>query len=396
MNPFEVRMIYDPSVPLPQPAPRNVAQLIPEKDRRARILVVDDDASNLNVLTRILQRAGFTNVVGIRESRAIKETVLSVNPDLVMLDMHMPGANGIDLIAEIGACAGPSNYLPVLVVTGDASESTRDAALTAGARDFITKPYQTTEVVLRVRNLIETRLLHVQLQRQNDTLARSFAARTQELDAARLELLDRLARASDFRDESTHAHTERVGELSACIARRLGMGESEADQLQIAARLHDIGKIGVSDSVLMKAGPLTEAEFDDQVRHTLIGGKILSGSQFPTLRMAEQVALTHHEAWDGTGYPNQLRGEEIPLAGRIVAVADVFDALTHERPYKQPWEVDAAVEEIVRQRGQKFDPAVVDAFLDVVLFYVADKQREAHSSARAVAKSQHDAVLIHI
>lgn len=390
-------MIYDPNVGTPQHSLRKIADLITTDERSAGILVVDDDDSNLQVLMRILRRAGFTNVTGVTDSRAIVATVQATNPDLVLLDLHMPGADGIELIGGIAQCAGAGNYLPVLVVTGDASVSTRDAALAAGARDFVTKPYQTTEVLLRVRNLIETRLLHVQLQRQNEHLTRRFTARTQELDAAKLELLDRLARASDFRDESTHGHTVRVGELSACIAQRLGLAEKEIAQLRVAARLHDIGKIGLSDSVLMKPGPLTAAEFEDQIRHTIIGGKILSGSQFPTLRMAEEVALTHHEAWNGTGYPHRLSGAAIPLAGRIVAVADVFDALTHERPYKQPWPVHAAVAEIVSQRGRKFDPAVVDAFVEVVHAYVASEPAFAPvSSPRARPPLQLEAFAGHV
>jgi putative two-component system response regulator len=263
------------------------------------------------------------------------------------------------------------------VLTGDSSGEVRDAALAAGARDFLTKPYDAGEVILRVRNLIETRLLHVELQRQNAALSERFESRTEELEAAKLEILERLARAADFRDESSYGHTTRVGELAARIAAQMGLTEAEVDQIRIAARLHDIGKIGVSDSILMKPGRLAPAEFLAQEKHTLIGANILSGSRFPVLRLAEDIALTHHECWDGTGYPRGLQQEEIPLCGRIVAVADVFDALTHTRVYKSAWRLNDAVEEIKHQRGKKFDPAVVDAFLAIAAGYVDTDELEA-------------------
>jgi putative nucleotidyltransferase with HDIG domain len=180
-----------------------------------------------------------------------------------------------------------------------------------------------------------------------------------------------LARAADFRDEVSYGHTTRVGELAARIAARLGYTAVEVDQIRIAARLHDIGKIGLSDSILLKPGPLAPAEFLAQEKHTLIGANILSGSRFPILRLAEEIALTHHESWDGSGYPRGLRGENIPIGGRIVAVADVFDALTHARPYKTAWRLDDAVDEIKHQSGTKFDPSVVKAFLHVVAQYVS-------------------------
>lgn len=365
---------------------RRYTQLITDNERNARVLVVDDDHSNLAVLMKILGRAGFTTVEGVADANRIMHTVTKFNPDVVLLDLHMPGVNGLDVIADIAAIAGRRNYLPVLVLTGDSSVATRDAALAAGAKDFLTKPYEPTEVVLRVRNLIETRLLNVELQRQNDLLSQRYAASTQALEAAKVEILERLARAADFRDESTYAHTTRVGELSARIARKLGLPDAEVEQLRVAARLHDIGKIGLSDSILQKRGPLLPAEFTAQERHTTIGATILSGSQFPTLRLAETVALTHHEAWDGSGYPQGLAGEQIPLAGRIVAVADVFDALTHARPYKEAWSVEAALTELRQQSGRRFDPRVVSEFIKLLLEskLLSDGDNPADTNSAAV------------
>jgi putative two-component system response regulator len=332
---------------------------------------VDDDLASLNVLMRTLQRAGFLNLHGVCEARGILRGIIDFQPDVVLLDLHMPGVDGIEVIYDITALQGRRNYLPVLVLTGDSSEEVRDAALAAGARDFLTKPYDSGEVLLRVRNLIDTRLLHVELQRQNAALSERFESRTEELEAAKLEILERLARAADFRDDSSYGHTTRVGELASRIAARMGHSEVEVEQIRIAARLHDIGKIGLSDSILMKPGPLAPAEFLAQEKHTLIGANILSGSRFPVLRLAEEIALTHHESWDGNGYPRGLCGEEIPICGRIVSVADVFDALTHVRAYKRAWRIEDALAEITHQSGTKFDPAVVAAFLEVASEYVS-------------------------
>lgn len=353
-----------------------LSDLITDAQRSARILVVDDNLPSLNLLICTLQRAGFFNLHGVCEGKAIMRSVIEFQPDVVLLDLHMPGIDGLEVISDIMTWQGRRNYLPILVLTADSSREVRDAALTAGARDFLTKPYNSGEVILRVRNLVDTRLLHVELQRQNSALSERFESRTEELEAAKLEILERLARAADFRDESCYGHTTRVGELSARIAAQMGHRESEVEQIRIAARLHDIGKIGLSDSILMKPGPLAPAEFLAQEKHTLIGANILSGSRFPILRLAEDIALTHHESWDGSGYPRGLRGDEIPICGRIVAVADVFDALTHARAYKSAWRLDDAVDEIKHQSGTKFDPAVVQAFLQVAAAYVSTDELE--------------------
>ena len=359
-------MILDPQHGGEMRKAQTLSSLTTEAQRSARVLVVDDDISNLTLVMRILRRAGFTTVQGVSVAPCIMPAVRDFEPDVVLLDLHLPGADGLELITEINEAAGRRNYLPVLVLTGDCSVHARDAALAAGAKDFLTKPYESTEIVLRVRNLVETRMLYVELQRQNSLLTERFVARTEELEAAKIEILDRLARASDIRDDCTQAHTYRVGQLAALIGKRMGLSELEVEQLRIAARLHDIGKIGVSDTILLKDGRLAPSEFFAQEKHTVIGANILTGSRFPVLRLAEQIALTHHESWDGTGYPRGLAATEIPLVGRIVAAADVFDALTHERPYKQAWTRAAALTEIREQSGKKFDPAVVEALIGVL------------------------------
>jgi putative two-component system response regulator len=205
----------------------------------------------------------------------------------------------------------------------------------------------------------------LQIQSQNKSLEDKVRERTQELEAAQIEIIERLARAAEFRDDNTGQHTERVGQMAALLAQEAGLPDSLVSLIRRAAPLHDVGKIGIPDAVLLKLGKLTDAEFALVKTHTTIGARILSGSKFAMLRLAEEIAFSHHEHWDGGGYEG-LSGESIPLAGRIVTIADVFDALTQKRPYKAAWSIGEALAEIERQRGRQFDPTLVDAFLRVI------------------------------
>jgi putative two-component system response regulator len=261
---------------------------------------------------------------------------------------------------RLGSDGGPG--VPILVLTADATHDTKRRALRAGARDFLTKPIDQVELCIRVRNLLQVQHLQARLAEQNANLEAEVAERTSDLELARLEILERLAVAAEFRDDETQQHAWRIGRACALLGEQLGMPKHEAELLRRAALLHDIGKIGISDLILLKPGKLTDEEFALVKRHTTIGAQILADSTSPLLKLAREIALTHHERWDGGGYPDGRAGEEIPLAGRIVAVADVFDALTHERPYKQAWPLEDAVTEILAQAGRQFDPKVVDAF----------------------------------
>jgi putative two-component system response regulator len=253
-------------------------------------------------------------------------------------------------------------WFPILVLTADITPEATERALSSGARDFVTKPFNSREVLLRIKNLLEVRFLQLELRKQNLTLDRRVRERTEDLHMARLNALERLALAAEFRDDDTREHTRRVGRTSGLIARLLGLERDEVELITIAAPLHDVGKIGVPDRILLKPGKLTDQEFEIMQRHVEIGRSILSGSDAPVLEMSAQIASSHHEWWDGRGYLAGLAGTEIPIAGRIVAVADVFDALTHDRPYKEAWTVEAALEEIRSLSGRQFDPDVVEAF----------------------------------
>jgi putative two-component system response regulator len=350
------------------------------------ILVVDDEEMNLRFLRRVLERAGYTGVQTTTNPLHVPALFAKTSPDLVVLDLHMPGMDGFGLMERLAPIAGGRTGVPFLVVTGDVSEDVRRRALESGARDFLTKPFSETELLLRVRNLLEVQRLHGWLREQNAHLELQVAERTRDLEQARLEILGRLALAAEFRDDETQEHAWRIGRTCGLLASALGLDDGQVEVVRRAAPLHDIGKIGIPDAILLKPGRLTDSEFATIRTHATIGAQILSGSQSAVLLLAERIAVSHHERWDGGGYPSGLRGEEIPLAGRIAAVADVFDALTHERPYKPAWPVREAVAEIARQRGRQFDPTVVDAFAALehptLLTRVRDSQPPLNGSRR--------------
>ena len=334
----------------------------PASATEARVLVVDDQASNVLLLSRILQREGFVHIKTTTDARQAIPLFASFDPDVLLLDLHMPHLDGFEVMRQIGQILGQDAYVPTFVLTADRSTRTRDLALSMGAHDFLVKPLDPTEVVLRLRNLLATRRLHQRLTSSTGRLQEQIAHEHLAAETARIEILDRLARAVDLRDNETFAHTERVGDLAARLAVRLGIPPPEVELLRRAAPLHDIGKIGIRDAVLRKPGPLTDEEFAHIRTHTTIGADLLAGSVIPVLQIAQVIAVGHHERYDGTGYPNGLRGAAIPIEARIVAVADVFDALTHARPYKPAWSLDRATAEIASQRATQFDPDVVDAF----------------------------------
>jgi putative two-component system response regulator len=250
----------------------------------------------------------------------------------------------------------------VIVLTGDATPETVKEALSSGAKDFVGKPFEAIELVLRVENLLESRFAQLGLRNSNDVLELKVIARTKDLANAELATLQLLARAAEFRDDETGRHTQRVGALSAMLADTMGMPAADVEILRAAAPLHDIGKIGIPDHILLKPGRLTDTERVVMQRHSEIGAEILSATDFPILSAAREIAFAHHERWNGTGYPRGLSGADTPMFARIVAVADVFDALRHDRPDRPGLEMGVVIDHIVADRGVLLDPEIVDAF----------------------------------
>jgi putative nucleotidyltransferase with HDIG domain len=339
--------------------------LLHRKYSHARILIVDDEPQNVELLKKVLDRAGFSRIESTNDPREAVPMYIKLRPDIILLDLHMPHMDGLEVMDSLTQLAESTSYLPILMLTGDHNAQSRREALSRGAKDFVNKPFNNDEVLLRIRTLLETRFLYLQIQSQNQLLEAKVRDRTKELEAAQIEIIERLARAAEFRDDNTGQHTERVGQMAALLAREIGLPDGTVTLIRRAAPLHDVGKIGIPDSILLKLGKLTDEEFALVKTHTTIGARILSGSRFNLLRLAEEIAFSHHERWDGSGYEGMM-GEAIPLAGRIVAIADVFDALTQKRPYKAAWPVTDAIGEIGRQRGLQFDPSLVDAFLRVI------------------------------
>ena len=332
----------------------------------SHILVIDDEPANTELLERVLGSAGYNSVHTMNDSQKGLETILTGWPDLVLLDMHMPGVDGYEVLRAARSHEGSALGCPILVFTADISLETRRKALECGASDFLTKPGDITEILLRVNNFLQLRKLQRDLEETNLTLEDKVRERTHELWEANLEVVYRLAKAAEYRDDQTGEHINRVAAFAHRIAIFLEVPRADAELLRLAAPLHDVGKIALPDSILLKPGPLTVDERKTMQAHTEIGAKMLSQGKSEILRLAEVIALTHHERWDGQGYPRGLAGEDIPLAGRILAVADVFDALTHERPYKKAWNHEQAIEEIERNQGSQFDPQVVAAMMKTV------------------------------
>jgi putative two-component system response regulator len=324
----------------------------------ACILIVDDEPRNVRVLKRVLAAAGYLQVTAITTPRDAIARFAEIKPDLLLLDLHMPEIDGVAVMERLRAKMPASEYFPILMLTGDASPQACQRALAMGASDFVAKPFDMHEVILRIRNLLETRSLHRQVAAQNQELERKVRERTAELHTAQLDTIVRLALAAEFRDDETGRHTQRVGALSELLARAMGWSDSAAALLGLAAPLHDVGKIGIPDAILCKAALLTVPERKTMEGHTTIGAQILSGGRSSFIQLAEKVALSHHERWDGQGYPDRRLGPAIPLAARIVAVADFFDATVHDRVYRKAWPTDQVLAAIAAMSGSAFDPAV--------------------------------------
>lgn len=339
-------------------------------------MIVDDEPLNGLVVRKFLSSAGYRLFDEINDSREAISRIYSEPPDVLLLDLMMPCVGGLEILDAVRSDR-QLDSLPILILSASTDSSARAEALNRGATDFLAKPVDPVELVPRVRNVLI-------VKRRQEALEQLVRVRTDELERSRREVIHCLARAAEFRDNETGRHVLRVGKVTGLIARELGYGDHEAEQLDLAATLHDVGKIGIPDAVLLKPGKLDPAEFEIMRQHSAYGGHIvqplgetdlkaftehaeygselLDGCTSPILRMAGKIAMTHHERWDGGGYPRGLAGEDIPIEGRIVAVADVFDALSSRRPYKPSFALQKCLQIMEDGRASHFDPRVLDAF----------------------------------
>ena len=334
------------------------------------ILVVDDQPQNIELLEAYLVPQGYEIVKAANGEEALEK--LSGNQiDLILLDVMMPGMDGFEVTRRVRQ-DNTHRLLPIILVTALRETEDRVKGIEAGCDDFISKPVDKMELLARVRSLLKVKAYNDLLSNYRKELESEVTRRTEELKqaferikAASLETIYRLSMASEYKDEDTGAHIKRMSRYSAAVARRMGLDENTIETILYAAPMHDLGKIGIPDRILVKPAKLDPVEWEIMKQHTVIGAKILKGSDAEFIRLGETIAQCHHEKWDGSGYPNGLKGIEIPIAGRITAIADVFDALTSKRPYKEPFSVEKSLAIIREGRGSHFDPDVVDAFFAI-------------------------------
>ena len=326
------------------------------------VLIVDDNATNLLLFKHLVSKFDAIQVTTFEDPVAAIAWCENNVPDLVILDYMMPVMDGLEFIRIFRKIPG-FQEIPLVMVTADTESDVRHQALDLGAHDFLTKPVDNIELKARVQNLLKLRRSQVQLANRAQWLQQEVKKATVEIVEREKEVILRLSRAAEYRDPETGAHLLRMAHYTKLIARNLGLPEKDQELLLDAAPMHDIGKVGTPDHILLKPGKLTPDELSIMRQHAEIGYEILRDSVSPLLRAAALLAWTHHEKYDGSGYPRGLKGEDIPLHGRVVAVADVFDALTSSRPYKSAWELDSAVAFLNEGRSSHFDPNCVDAFL---------------------------------
>ena len=332
--------------------------------RQRRVLIVDDESTGRTILAKIIQQAEEEVMVDAFDNPIEALNWLDHNhPDLIITDYRMPELNGVEFIKQIRAKPACQD-IPIMMITVVSEKSVRYDALEAGATAFLTRPIDQIECRTSCRNLLKLHEQQTIIQDRADWLARQVEVATQQIVSREHETLLRLAKAGEYRDEITGRHVERMARISREIAEALGLSEKECDEIEYAAPMHDIGKIGIQDKILLKPGKFEQQEWLTMQQHTLIGHSILSNSQSRYIQTGSIIALNHHERFDGSGYPNGIGGKEIPLVARIVAVADVYDALVSTRPYKRAWDPADAQDYLHKHAGTQFDPICVEAFFE--------------------------------
>ena len=345
----------------------------------APILVVDDNETNIMLLENLLRQRGYRNVMSTSNPLAVTALHREHQFALILLDMQMPELDGLGVMRLLRAEA-IEDYLPVLVITAQTDFDLRLNALGLGARDFVIKPFANAELAQRIRNLLEVQLAYRDRLEQAAILEVKVRERTAELEATQREILHRLALAGEYRDNETGNHVQRVSHGALALALAAGLDADTAELIGHASPMHDVGKIGIPDHILLRPGRLNEAELRIMRRHVEIGGKILGGHQAPVMSMAYRIAMNHHERWDGQGYPAGIAGVQIPVEARVVTICDVFDALTAVRPYKPAWPVEDALAFLREQAGRHFDPKLVARFIDILPGILAIRARFSDQS----------------
>jgi len=341
----------------------SVTPSLDDELKKSNILIVDDNPANVSLLEFILEDEGYENVTSTIDPRLVLPLCQKQSFDLILLDIRMPYLSGLEVMEQLQEQLGDA-HLAILVLTAQTDMQTRQDALKLGAKDFVTKPFEQWEVMLRIHNMLETHYFYKQQLMRGDVLEQEVCKRTEEIRRVQLEIVRRLGTAGEFRDNETGAHVVRMSQISEIIGRGAGLDEKTCELILYSSPMHDIGKIGIPDNILLKPGKLNGEEWKIMMSHAQIGRDIIGDYPADVMWMAGTIALSHHEKWDGSGYPQGLKGEDIPIYGRIAAISDVFDALLSRRPYKEPWPIDKAVELITEEAGRHFDPRLVQVFVD--------------------------------
>jgi putative two-component system response regulator len=344
------------------------------------ILIIDDDPGVQRMMRRTLSRSGY-NVIIANDSQEAFDKIAVNLPDLIILDLSLPILDGFEVATHLKTNP-ETRDIPVILITGFDSSQNHVRALDAGAEDFLPKTAEPEEILARVRSHLKVKQLNDQLSDYRKSLEKTVAVRTAQLKDASLEIIWRLTAASEYRDNETGAHIKRMSQYSAAIAQKMGLGQKAVEAILYASPMHDIGKIGIPDKILLKPGKLDAKEWEIMKMHAIIGANILKGSKIEFVRMGAMIAMMHHEKWDGSGYPKGLKGHQIPVAGRIVALADVYDALTSKRPYKEAFSIRYSNRIIEQGRGNHFDPEVVDIFFSIQdqILDIKDKYQDEKQS----------------
>lgn len=325
------------------------------------IFIVDDEPVNIKLIERILNADGYTNITCIESAAEVAVEYEKSRPNLILLDVNMPVLSGFGVLEQLKNIEN-MKLPPVVFITAQDTHEYRVKAYEQGVLDYISKPFNRVELLSRVKNLLALELAYQSLEYKNQSLEEIVSIRTNALWETQLEVVQKLGRAAEYRDNETGAHIIRMSNNAALITKHLGYKDDFSKSILYASPMHDIGKIAIPDHILLKPGKLTPEEWEIMKSHTTIGAEILSGGNSDLMKLAAEISISHHEKWDGSGYPYGLSGKDIPLSSRIVAVSDVFDALVSERPYKKAWGVKEAKEFINEQSEVHFDPEIVAVF----------------------------------